>query len=122
MLHEAALDVRGSGVVKLCLIVDLEADHALAVCGVLQKLNDDPLRMPQVRRGGDVHDLARTVSVLAGTGHRQYFRMRLDQPCRHRIGRCPDDHANASVLHGIKDTIHMREVENARLRFARGLS
>ena len=65
IFYKFSLCVFGTGVIGLCLIVELEADHAVVVLYLLHKLFNDNLCMAQIVRICDIHVLAVTVELFA---------------------------------------------------------
>ncbi len=117
--YESGLDIGAASVVMLGLIVGLVADHCRMAGDMADQLADHTLRMEQVGRAGDVHILARAILVWPGRCDRQDLRVFPDQPGRHGIGRCADDHFDAGLVHRFKDAVDRSEIEDAVLRFER---
>ena len=69
IFYKFSLCVFGTGVIRLCLIVELEADHAVVVLHLLHELFNDNLCMVQIVRVCDIHVLAVAVELFAVMCH-----------------------------------------------------
>ena len=65
IFYKFSLCVFGTGVIRLCFIVELEADHAVVVLYLLHELFNDNLCMVQIVRVCDIHVLAVAVELFA---------------------------------------------------------
>ena len=99
------------------LVVDLVADdrRVLAVAG--DDRADDPLGVEEVRRVGEVDLLARApADRLARRAVAGDLRVAALEPHRDRVGRRPEDHADAALVGLVEDGLEPVEVEDAVLR------
>ena len=118
IFHKLLLHVFSSSSVIFRLIIQLEADDALSMCCALHQFSDYTLRIEQVHRMGNVHDLTGTVNTSSSYCFSQYIRMRLHHPCRHSIGRRTDNHIDSCLFHGIHYSFHMGKIKYSWLRLA----
>ena len=98
------------------LVVDLVADdrRVLAVAG--DDRADDALGVEQVRRVGEVDLLARApADRLARRALAGDLRVAALEPHRDRVGRRPEDHADAALVGLVEDGLEPVEVEDAVL-------
>lgn len=102
----------------LRLVVKLKPDHAFSLCRMLHEPSDHALRIIQIYRMRDIHDLARAVDAAASFCYGKYIRVGLHHPCRNRIGRRPHDHMDPRLLHGIQYSVHMGKIKYSLLGFA----
>ena len=102
---EQSLGAGGTGVVGLCLIVQLEANHVLIGHGCLQKPSDDNFTVAAVAGVREIHQLTVAVAARAVMGLGQNIGVLPSQPGGDRVGRCADDDLNVMAAGSLQYSV-----------------
>ena len=98
------------------LVVDLVADDRRVLAVTRHDGTDDPLRVEEVRRVGEVDLLARApADRLARRTLARDLGIAALEPHRDRVGRRPEDHADATLVGLVEHRLEPVEVEDAFL-------
>ena len=89
ILYKGALHIRSRRIVGLGLIVQLNTDDIVIGDTGFHHLPDHPLRIIQIDRMRNVHDLTGAIDPAPPVRRRKHVRIGLLHPRRNCVGRCP---------------------------------
>ena len=104
----------------LGFVIQLKPDDIAVLLYAFHQLPDDPLRMVEIHRAGDVHILPGTVFSRSAFRYGDDFRVGCRQPGRHRVSGRTHNYGNPRFLRGLQRPAHMGEIEHPVFRFFRG--